>query len=189
MRSRLDRRRRAILGTAARAEQAGFAEQIDIGQRRLARGPGRAGGDLFRCAPESDDVAQARQPRRQAHFVQPQRQRRRRNQRVAGLVIDLLLPAPARRRDGAAPACRPSAATSRAKRRGPRMTSAQMLTKWLRLAPRRFRATIASPPRSDARCARGTGRKPSSVTSKEISAALRPSWITAREVGDCLKIA
>ena len=36
-------RRRAILGDPARAEQSGFAEQIDIRQRRLLRGPARAG--------------------------------------------------------------------------------------------------------------------------------------------------
>ncbi len=45
------------------------------------------------------------------------------------------------------------------------------------------------PPAIRPRWARGTGRKPSEVTSKEISAALRPSWITAREVRDSRKIA
>ena len=41
---------------------------------------------------------------------------------------------------------------------------------------------IARPPAIRLRWARGTGRKPSEVTSNEISAALRPSWITARVV-------
>src|SRR5260370_984257 len=47
----------------------------------------------------------------------------------------------------------------------------------------------ASPPAIRLRWARGTGRKPSAVTSKEISAALRPSWITARVAGDSLRMA
>jgi hypothetical protein len=47
----------------------------------------------------------------------------------------------------------------------------------------------ARPPAIRPRWARGTGRKPSEVRSNEISAALRPSWITARVVVDSLKIA
>ena len=38
--------------------------------------------------------------------------------------------------------------------------------------------------RSDCRCVRGTGRKPSAVTSNEIIAALRPSCTTARVVAE-----
>ena len=45
----------------------------------------------------------------------------------------------------------------------------------------------ARPPAIRPRWARGTGRKPSEVRSNEISAALRPSWITARVVVDSLQ--
>ena len=44
----------------------------------------------------------------------------------------------------------------------------------------------ASPPATRLRWLRGTARKPSAVTSKDIIAALRPSWVTARVVVDAL---
>ncbi len=85
MRAGLDRGRRAVLRDPAGAEQAGLAEQIDIRQLSPAARPGRAGCDLFRRAPQADDVAQARHPRGEVHFIQPQRQLGRCHQRIAGL--------------------------------------------------------------------------------------------------------
>ena len=116
-------------------------------------------------------------------LVQPQRQLRRRDQRIAGLLVDLLFQHLARRTDGAAPAFRPTAARPPARRRGPQTTSARTPTARLRPAARRFRATSQGRRQSgrDGRAAPG-GSRPT-VTSKEISAALRPSWITARVVG------
>ena len=90
MRSRQDGRRRAVR-RAAGTEQPGFAEQIDVGERGLRDGPGRTGCDLFRRAPEPDHPAQRRQPRRHLDLGQPHRQRCRRHQRIAAIVVDLLL--------------------------------------------------------------------------------------------------
>ena len=56
----------------------------------MLRGPARAGADLFRRAPQADDIAQAWHPRGEVQFVQPQRQLSRCNQRIAGLFVDLL---------------------------------------------------------------------------------------------------
>ena len=74
-----------------RAEHAGLTEQVDVGQARAPRTPVRAGGDLFRRAPEPDHVAQARHRRRQTHLIEPQCELRGRNQCVTVEFVDLLL--------------------------------------------------------------------------------------------------
>ena len=48
---------------------------------------------------------------------------------------------------------------------------------------------IASPAAIMLRWVRGTARKPSDVTSNDTMAALRPSWMIARFVGDSAAIA
>ncbi len=76
---------------SAGSEQANLAKQVDIGQPHPVDAPLRAGGDLLRCAPESDDMLQRGEALQQAALAQPHGERAGHDQRRAGLVAQLLL--------------------------------------------------------------------------------------------------
>jgi len=162
----------------AGAEQSGLAEQVGRrSSRHGRRGPGRAfcprpapahATTRSRCASLGNRAARLYSSSRNASCA-------RRDQRVAAMLVSFAARAHPPRTDDAATACRPSAARSQARRRGPPKeegAKADITTRALR--QRRFRATSANPTgdhtlRWGAR--HGRGKNPRWWTSKEMIAA------------------